>query len=281
MRTLSFVFILMVASAVAGLAQDAPPKAVAADTLNARDIFWSSADLVAAKPKTQGKTTTKTQAKNTTTTGSPTVGTSTSGTPTVGTGSSVHTASVTGQLGLRYTILKALPGGGQMEVLPDTAFKAHDAIRLSIESNKTGYLYIIQQGSSGTWTPLYPEQGKQHEIQPGKEYIVPSEGGSFEFDEHAGQERLFVLLSQTPMHDLESLVTEAQRKGDDKAVSGADHSINEVISQIKLGSRDLVFTKADKDAPAAGAKEQDTAMYVVNKNADGKRVVVDMVLKHQ
>src|SRR5271165_701435 len=191
-----------------------------------------------------------------------------------------HSSSV-GPLGLRYTLLKALPGGGQVEVLPDTAFKAHDSIRLSIESNKPGYLYIILQGSSGTWTSLYGEGGAQHQIQPGKEYIIPPPPASFEFDEHAGQERLFVLLSEKQVQDFESLIVEAKSKDTGNGAPAADNSINDVISAIKLVDRDLVFTKATKDTPASGAKKQETAMYVVNKSPDGSRIVVDLILKHK
>ncbi len=186
-----------------------------------------------------------------------------------------------GPLGLRYTLLKALPGGGQVEVLPDTAFKAHDSIRLSIESNKPGYLYIILQGSTGTWTSLYGESGPQHQIQPGKEYLIPAPPASFEFDEHAGQERLFVLLSEKQVQDFESLVVEAQSKDAEKGAPAAANSIDDVISAIKLVDRDLVFTKTTKDAPATGARKQETAMYVVNKSADGSRIMVDLVLKHK
>ncbi|MGA7409939.1 MAG: DUF4384 domain-containing protein [Bryobacteraceae bacterium] len=258
MRTVCLVLISIGVLSVECAAQSDDPTAGApSSTLNARDMFWSSASATGqSKPAKPAAAT--------------------PGAPDAG----AHSSSK-GPLGLRYTILKALPGGGQVEVLPDTVFKAHDAIRLSIESNKPGYLYIVLQGSSGAWTPLYREAGQQHQIQPGKEYIIPSPPASFEFDEHAGQERLFVLLSEKPMQDLESLVMEAQSKPTEKTPSSQDNSIDDVISQIKLVDRDLVFTKASKDAPAAGAKKQDSAMYVVNKSADGSRVVVDLVLKHQ
>jgi Domain of unknown function (DUF4384) len=260
MRIMRTICLLVISMGLLGLdcaAQTEEPTAPAqGSTLNARDMFWSSASV-----NGQSKPATAPAAAQ-----------------------PAHTAApppAKGQLGLRYTILKALPGGGQVEVLPDTSFKAHDAIRLSVEANKPGYLYIILQGSSGTWTPLYREVGTQHQIQPGKEYLIPAPPASFEFDEHKGQERLVVLLTEKPMQDLESLIAEAQRKDSDKEASTSDNSINDVISQIKLTDRDLVFTKANKDAPAAGAKKQDTAMYVVNKNADSSRVVVDLVLKHQ
>ncbi len=262
MRTVCLVLVSIGVLAINCAAQsDEPAAPPQSDTLNARDMFWSSASVAGqSKPATAKPT---------------------AAAPVASAPAGAGLAPLKGQLGLRYTILKALPGGGQVEVLPDTVFKAHDAIRLSIEANKPGYLYIILQGSSGTWTPLYREVGPQHQIQPGKEYIIPPPPASFEFDEHAGQERLFVLLSEKPMQDLESLIVEAQSNGSQKSPSAPDNSINDVISQIKLVDRDLVFTKASKDAPAAGAKKQDTAMYVVNKSADGSRVVVDLVLKHQ
>jgi hypothetical protein len=264
MRRLSYVFFLAGALACIAVAQSE-----SSDQMNARDIFWESADLAGKQPKpVTAKTVKKTTAQTTAAVSTQTT-------------AATHTAKVSGQLGLRYTILKALPGGGQVGVLPDTAFKAHDKIRLSVESNKTGYLYVIQQGSTGTWTSLYPEQGQQHQIKPGNEYIIPSETDGFEFDEHAGQERVFILLSETPVEDLESLIKQAQGDGNQRVATSSDHAITDVINTIQMGSRDLVFAKASKDAPAAGAKEQDSAMYVVNKNPDSSRLVVNMVLKHQ
>ncbi len=256
MRKIYIPFVLLGAGAVNCVAQS--------DTLNARDMFWSSAEQSAPS-----KTNATSKVTKTTPAAAPTE-----------MASNTHVPNVKGQLGLRYTILRALPAGGQAAVLPDTTFKKGDAIRLSIEANRTGYLYVIQQGSTGAWMALYPSPGQPNRVQPGREYIVPS-AGEFTFDEHAGQERLFVLLSETPTQDLASLILDAKGREADKSAPTQDHSINDVISEIKLVDRDLVFAKPDKDAPAAGAKQQDKSVYVVNKNANGSRVVVDVVLQHQ
>src|ERR1700687_314090 len=69
-------------------------------------------------------------------------------------GGSAITVSTT--LGLRYAVLKQSETMRYLEVTPDAIFHAGDRIRLSVMSNQNGYLYIVQQGSSGTWSPLFP-----------------------------------------------------------------------------------------------------------------------------
>ena len=56
-------------------------------------------------------------------------------------------------LGIRYTILKVNPDNSTSEVSSDTVFHSGDRIRFAIEPNGSGYLYIVNQGSSGTWKP--------------------------------------------------------------------------------------------------------------------------------
>src|SRR5262249_43328745 len=65
-------------------------------------------------------------------------------------------------LGLRYTVLKKGPGG-MVEVSPDSVFHAGDQIQVSVQTNYPGYLYIVNQGSSGAWQALFPSK----EIQEG------------------------------------------------------------------------------------------------------------------
>ena len=58
-------------------------------------------------------------------------------------------------LGLRYTLLKKT-GDGQVETDADAVFHAGDHIRLAVETNDDGYLYVVNRGSSGTWKVLFP-----------------------------------------------------------------------------------------------------------------------------
>lgn len=264
------MFIVLGISVIGSAAQDNSGKAAAQSSqLNARDMFLASGDLKSSESNVAKKVTAKT----------------TKATPKAtvkAVPDKPHDVAVQGSLGIRYTILRARPGGGQTEVLPaETIFKAGDMIRLSVESNRHGYLYVIQQGSTGAWKSLYPQPGEQNiQVDPGKEYIIPSQPeDTFTFDEHAGQERLFVVLSQAPVQELETLVAEAQQKNNESGTANSNRALDVVMSE--LVDRDLVFTKASKDAPPAGGKPQEAAMYVVNPKVDGSRVVVDMTLKHQ
>ena len=62
-------------------------------------------------------------------------------------------------LALKYRLLKRSDEGRYDEVDTDTVFRSGDKIRVSVESNDHGYLYIVQQGSSKTWNLLFPNRG--------------------------------------------------------------------------------------------------------------------------
>ena len=198
-------------------------------------------------------------------------------------------------LGLRYSILKRT-GSGLIEVKPDSEFHSGDRIRLSVMGNQKGYLYVIARGSSGTWTPLFPHpesSQQQNEIVPGRNYQVPGgEGEYFLFDQQAGAEKIFLLLSKAPVKDLDALIVSlnpqsppprpdrtapvlaAGNRLDDRLVDGLR---NQVLP------RDLVFTRTDAE-PAAANESSEKAVYVVNQNSAGRadsRVVVDLTLRHQ
>src|SRR4051794_14225788 len=70
-------------------------------------------------------------------------------------------------LGLRYTVLKLGADNAPTEVPNDTVFHAGDRIRFTVEANGPGYLYIINQGSSGNWKPVFPSA----EIEDGNNHI--------------------------------------------------------------------------------------------------------------
>ena len=74
-------------------------------------------------------------------------------------------------LGLRYTLLK-LVDGRMVEVSPDSVFRAGDRIQVAVEANDAGYLYIVHQGSSGTWKPMFPSaeiEDGNNRVEKGRE----------------------------------------------------------------------------------------------------------------
>ena len=192
-------------------------------------------------------------------------------------------------LGLRYTILKKFGGDQPVEVGSGTVFHAGDRIRLSVEANDDGYLYVVNQGSSGTWKLLFPspeiKDGDNH-IQKRVRYEIPS-GYTFTFDEQSGEEKLFIVLSRRPEPDLEGLIyslgNPAKQKPaveKPKMVLASAAFSNDVIGKLRNAyARDLIVEKVDDEQ--AGPK-QEKAVYTVNPSGSAdSRVVADVTLKHQ
>ena len=144
------------------------------------------------------------------------------------------------------------------------------------------------QGSSGTWKLLFPSAevaGGSNLVHKGESRQIPSgDRGQFVFDEQAGNEKLFIVLTRQPEPDLDKLIYSMGGKpGDPKdrsLVAQAAVSDN-VVSKLRgqVASRDLVFEKVDS-ASADGKIEN--AAYVVNPStAPDARLVVDVALKHK
>lgn len=198
-------------------------------------------------------------------------------------------------LGLRYTILKKVEDQ-MVEVPVDTVFHAGDRIQVSVESNDGGYLYIVHQGSSGAWKPLFPSaeiEDGANRIEKGRTYVMPPKS-RFYFDEQAGTEKLFIVLSRQPEPDLEKLIYSLREAKPSPAAEPAARPARAPVliasNQIDDGvvgrlrnayARDLVVEKVD-DAASSAVDHKEKAVYVVNPSGSpDARVVADIALIHQ
>jgi hypothetical protein len=191
-------------------------------------------------------------------------------------------------LGLRYTILKK-SGDAQAEASTDAVFHAGDRIRLAVEANDDGYLYVVNRGSSGTWKLLFPSpeiKNGDNRIQRRVRYEVPA-GYTFTFDEQAGEEKLFIVLAREPEPDLESLIYSLGQKGGTPAGATKPKTLlasaafgDDVIGRLRnTYARDLIVEKVDDEQ--AGPKTE-KAVYAVNPTGSAdSRVVADVALKHE
>jgi hypothetical protein len=197
-------------------------------------------------------------------------------------------------LGVRYTILK-VAGSSTVEVAADTVFHAGDRIQLKVEANNPGYLYIVSQGSSGTWKPIFPSpevENGNNRVESLHAYTLPSEEHRMVFDETAGAEKLFIILSRQPEPDLEKTIYSLQGKpaadkSDEPArspkqlISASNLNIdNDAVGRMRQAwARDLIIEKV---TPATPGDKKETAVYVVNPTgSSSSRVVADLSLVHQ
>jgi hypothetical protein len=212
-------------------------------------------------------------------------------------------------LGMRYSVLKRNAAGVYEEVDADTTFHSGDRIRLEAQANSTGYLYVVAQGSSGNWQVLFPSRevsNGSNLVHRGETRLVPGGNqGQFVFDEQAGTEKLFVVLSRQPEQSLDKLiysmggqtappdptVAKPAAPEPDRMLMAQATVSDDVISRIRgqVMARDLIFEKVENekvvaahDAPAGGDVKIETAAYVVSRNtAPDARLVVDLKLKHE
>jgi len=194
-------------------------------------------------------------------------------------------------LGIRYTILKINPDNSTTEVAADTVFHSGDRIRFAIEPNASGYLYIINQGSSGTWKPMFPSseiEDGNNRVEGFHPYTMPPKS-RLAFDTTAGTENLFIVFSRQPEPDLEQMIYSLQGKRAakpeatapmDKTLVMAVNIANPMVDRLRNAySRDLIVEKVDQNTPG---DRKETAVYVVNPTgSNDSRIVADLHLVHQ
>jgi hypothetical protein len=209
------------------------------------------------------------------------------------------------QIGIRYALLLRDSTGHYSEVSPSTIFHNGDHLRLSVMANQPGYLYVIQQGSSGSWSSIFPRRENDHasaenvnEIEQGRVYQVPNGKSAFQFDRNPGQEKLFLVLSRERISDLDSTIkslkdpahpTQArpqqENSADPSQTLEAANQIPDAFVQ-SLASRDLSLVQEQEvDEPQNGDEAGEKAVYVVSKASYSKnespQVVASVTLHHE
>ncbi|MBI3680350.1 MAG: DUF4384 domain-containing protein [Acidobacteria bacterium] len=223
-------------------------------------------------------------------------------------------------LGLRYSILKRNEDRTFDEVNTDSIFRSGDKIRLRVESNEDGHLYIVMRGASGNWRVLFPspeiKSGDNH-VEAGQPQMIPSGNGVFSFDEKKGEEKLFLVLARNEVPDLEKLIydlNEASRPApveakapaatkktaapvkprteapqEKKAAEPKRMMLAQSISPIddalvgKLRGEMLSRDLVfEKVSDSAPGPQKESAVYVVEKSGrKDARLVADIKLKHE
>jgi hypothetical protein len=111
-------------------------------------------------------------------------------------------------LGLGMTLFTRDSNGLAVRVDPSREFHKGDAVRLLLETNADGYLYIFNTTDGGSPVMIYPSP----EIEKGDNFIqshvpfeIPSSAATeervrwFRFDQYAGTERLYFVFIREPL----------------------------------------------------------------------------------
>ena len=165
-------------------------------------------------------------------------------------------------------------------------FETGDVIRMRLNSHYLGYLYVMNQGTSGRFSTVFPsaDTGNDNRVLPDKQYLVPAvDEGWFEVQGPAGFDVLYFLLSPTalatptassfvapgPISSMKPRCNDRifRARGecmDDSAGPAALPKETELPAPLKPiageASRDIVFSKKKGDATVTVAGPQAAPM---------------------
>lgn len=157
-------------------------------------------------PRTTDSNTTATTT-TTTNTGQPQfAGSGTTGSS--GVSSTTHALTSSGPIGLGYSFYLRESNGDAVRVDPSRDFHYKDSLRVSLEANTNGYLYVFYTENNSNPQMLFPDarllQG-DNRIEAHVPYEVPSSHESdpakrwFVFDDKPAVERLYIVVSRQPL----------------------------------------------------------------------------------
>jgi len=267
-----------------------PPKKVE----GARDLFYFGATKKDTLPPIQKISTPRTRPGPTQTAGTSSAKppATPANTPSTSPVASTDSAA-TLHLGFRYTVQVVNQTTGKATAVdPDREFQKGECVRMEVESNQSGYLYVLSKQSSGGWMALFPSSEMPDETNvadPGVKVRAPKDY-CFEISDPPGTETLFVVLSRSPrdFFDLYDAIKSpanvpaSNAKAPSAAVQMASAGVmNSAVEKMakNFGTRDLVIKKV---VPTADPKEPDYSVYVVNGSDKPSATVVKKIeIKHK
>lgn len=113
--------------------------------------------------------------------------------------------------GLEVTIYLQEKSGALTPVSPEREFRKGENVKILIESNFRGYLYIVNHGASGNKALIFPDGKESNLVQPGKSYLLPNTY-DLVFDEKAGFETLQVIVAPQRLAFLDATLKQPESK---------------------------------------------------------------------
>jgi hypothetical protein len=123
-------------------------------------------------------------------------------------GASTEAASKLRPIGLGYTLFTLGDNGEAVRTDPARQFRTGEAIRLALETNTDGYLYIFHTENDGEPSMIFPDtrlSGGNNLVKAHVPFEIPSSQGAtdemrwFVFRDPPAAERLYVVLARQPL----------------------------------------------------------------------------------
>ncbi len=99
--------------------------------------------------------------------------------------------------------LERLEGSNWRAVAPGLVLDSGDRIRFRFRASFSGYLYVMNQGTSGSYTLLFPreETGRENNIRAGTEYFIPATETYFRVAGPPGHDIVYWMVTPAALGD--------------------------------------------------------------------------------
>lgn len=179
-----------------------------------------------------------------------------------------RTRADAGALGLSFWIELIEPDDDVgRQVTQSRVFRSGEKIRLHFLSNRDGVISLLQLGSSGQPSMLFPDPEKgltDQFLRSGEDRILPSPGSWFRFDDEPGTERILVVFAGEQDELDSTLYREPRSRSLDSGLT--------LLASTAKGSKDLVIETETESYSEIGT-------YAVN--VAGKPVILEIELEHR
>jgi len=185
-------------------------------------------------------------------------------------------------LGIGYTLFKKNAAGEFVRASTQEVFKSGDLVRLLVETNLDGYLYIFSREEGQAPVLLYPNSQVQNGtnfVQAHQTFWLP-EDGEIEFDGNPAKETLTLVFSEKPVADLAaSNSLEGTPVDQNRYNEIARETEVQRVGNLTVGLR---LTTEEGQRKVRIRKQTPAPAYIlVNRDANQSRIVANIQLTRQ
>jgi Domain of unknown function (DUF4384) len=206
------------------------------------------------------------------------------------------------RLGLGVTLFMRDSNGLAVRVDPDHVFQKGDRVRVVLETNTDGYLYIFNTTDDGPATMIYPDSQLDEAgnyLQSHVPFEIPASASAderlrwFAFDEVAGTERLFFVFTREPLSgipiddDLIALCKDSKERcmrPSDEVWAAVKKHMQEPLKTDKAQQFGGAQTSTEQQATARGlglSKEDPPPSLVMMASSPRSTLVATLDLIHK
>lgn len=174
-------------------------------------------------------------------------------------------------IGLRYSILKQGKEGVETEADPAERFEASATLKLTVEVNAPGFLYVLKRDPARIWTVLHPTTEQKEataapnpRVETRTRLEFPLAGGMTAKDQPVRTDA-FILYSRQAQPDLNSIITLIT--GDPSQGGSRAALVDAFIQRARRNAELQHFLVQKMDSTKKGAPKE-RAVYVVDLAPD-------------